>query len=636
MEVTRRSAPGCSSAIQMSHRKRLLLLFVLFAFYVIQLATYQRRIHTGSEIDLRALVAVNVMLVVVASVALALGWVLRPYLEFHMHYFNAILCSLCVAWLVLAAPAASQHTVFYTLNVIVMLSLIASDLSVTVWQSLPTHDISSLLAATTTQNPSYGQLGRDEIEERQRARDIEQGLSRTTARLSRQLALRPHRRRDSRDEHERIFTGLVVDTTDRRLCEGFRVNVSLLPQMDSNLRRDLQWTDFQQIQHVVDSSSCHIYTARWESQTVVLKLIKEERLTSPVAVAEFEIEEQVLSRLRHPNVVRLLGSGSLPRKFLVLELLAGGSLAQSLGLRADQVGSHSRPERFSLIDALRLGVSLSRALRYLHHEWSTDVHILHRDIKPDNIGWTSDGTLKLFDFGLCACVRVQREHNESYRLTGNTGTLRYMAPEVVLNRTYNQSVDVYSFAVLFWQVVSGKVPFREMGKKSFFDRVVVGGQRLKLDPKWPPTLSALLRRCWHEDKLQRPSFVDIVSELESLLRQEEELERLRRERLSNRLLRQSLIAFERLQPFFLVFLVLFFILALTIAFETEQLVLGAALAALCVGVMYSQWTSRQTRLQSRPPDLSITGQLGHLEIEEQQLTLNVMMLPLQDTVPNSQ
>ena len=70
-------------------------------------------------------------------------------------------------------------------------------------------------------------------------------------------------------------------------------------------------------------------------------------------------------------------------------------------------------------------------------------------------GFTSDGTVKLFDFGLCATIKAQREKTEQYKLTGNTGTLRYMAPEVVMGRSYNQSVDVYSFSILIWQIVTG-------------------------------------------------------------------------------------------------------------------------------------------------------------------------------------
>jgi serine/threonine protein kinase len=123
----------------------------------------------------------------------------------------------------------------------------------------------------------------------------------------------------------------------------------------------------------------------------------------------------------------LSGSGNLPRKFLVLELLSGGSLSHSLGLRPD-TQNQVWIKKFSFLETLRFGYDLALALNYLHYEWSPSIHIIHRDIKPDNIGWTLDGGLKIFDFGLCVAVKAQKDKTEQYRLTGNTGTLRYMAP----------------------------------------------------------------------------------------------------------------------------------------------------------------------------------------------------------------
>ena len=74
--------------------------------------------------------------------------------------------------------------------------------------------------------------------------------------------------------------------------------------------------------------------------------------------------------------------------------------------------------------------------------------IVHRDIKPENVGISSDGILKLFDFGLCRVVRKRLSADEAYAMTGNTGSIRYMAPEVVLKLPYTEKVDVFSFAVV--------------------------------------------------------------------------------------------------------------------------------------------------------------------------------------------
>jgi serine/threonine protein kinase len=377
-----------------------------------------------------------------------------------------------------------------------------------------------------------------------------------------------------------------VDLSEKGLCEGFRVNLGKLPQNNPNIPHNLTWEHFSHVHHLVDSSSCHIYTAFWDDLPVVLKLIKAERITSPVAVAEFEMEENILSRIRHPNIVRLLGSGTVPRKFLVLELLSGGSLSHSLGLRPDSQ-NQTWCKKFSFLETLRLAYDLSRALHYLHTEWSNSIHIIHRDIKPDNIGWTTDGHLKIFDFGLCVAVRAQREKTEQYRLTGNTGTLRYMAPEVVLGRSYNQTVDAYSFGILIWQVATGKIPFREMGKKPYFDRVVIGGQRPKLEPNWPMGFCNLLKVCWHEDKNLRPSFQKIMAELEILIKAEEDQVQKQENHLINRCSNLVLSLCLMTRPIVLFLVLGLFILALIVIIALNDTVSGSVLGMVSSFVIYA-------------------------------------------------
>ena len=79
---------------------------------------------------------------------------------------------------------------------------------------------------------------------------------------------------------------------------------------------------------------------------------------------------------------------------------------------------------------------------YLHSRCHPGASIIHRDLKPDNVGFSADGTLKLFDLGLCTCVRTIVD-DQPYAMTGCTGSLRYMAPEVTLRLPYTEKVDVY-------------------------------------------------------------------------------------------------------------------------------------------------------------------------------------------------
>ena len=157
-------------------------------------------------------------------------------------------------------------------------------------------------------------------------------------------------------------------------------------------------------------------------------------------------------------------------------------------------------------------------MNYLHQRWHNSVSVVHRDLKPDNIGFTSNGILKVFDFGLCACIKSNLQNKESkYAMTGNTGTLRYMAPEVALGECYNQSVDVYSFGIITWQIMKGRIPFEEMNKKTFFEKVVRGKYRPQTDNWWSKDLCKLLESCWHHDYRRRPSFVEVMYTLDHLI-----------------------------------------------------------------------------------------------------------------------
>ena len=80
-------------------------------------------------------------------------------------------------------------------------------------------------------------------------------------------------------------------------------------------------------------------------------------------------------------------------------------------------------------EVLRIAKDLADALDYCHTRVHGNAMIIHRDLKPENLGLTTEGRLKLFDFGLCRCVQKRSSDSDAYEMTGNTGSLRYMAPE---------------------------------------------------------------------------------------------------------------------------------------------------------------------------------------------------------------
>mmetsp|Transcript_16210 Transcript_16210/g.22136 ORF Transcript_16210/g.22136 Transcript_16210/m.22136 type:complete len:176 (+) Transcript_16210:624-1151(+) len=97
-----------------------------------------------------------------------------------------------------------------------------------------------------------------------------------------------------------------------------------------------------------------------------------------------------------------------------------------------------------------------------------------------------------------------------------------MAPEVALRKAYNEKVDVYSFGILLWQMLSGEVPFAGLSRDQFMERVACGGQRPALSAisqlsSLPEGLTRLMEQCWHASPSQRPSCASIVLTLDAII-----------------------------------------------------------------------------------------------------------------------
>jgi serine/threonine protein kinase len=104
----------------------------------------------------------------------------------------------------------------------------------------------------------------------------------------------------------------------------------------------------------------------------------------------------------------------------------------------------------------------------------------------------------------------------NYHLSQKTGTMRYMAPEVWLGKPYNSSCDVYSFAILLWEMLALEIPFHSFKSgDSFINNVFEGDTRPQIKKKWPGWLKDLLTACWSDDANSRSTMYTITQILRS-------------------------------------------------------------------------------------------------------------------------
>eukprot|EP01036_Dinobryon_divergens_P036451 gene36451-47461_t len=264
----------------------------------------------------------------------------------------------------------------------------------------------------------------------------------------------------------------------------------------------LKSTDFSSVEFLDNGSNCSVFTANLRGKKVAVKMIKERPKYPLAADSEILREADILSRVDHPNIITIHGTGEKIRKFIVLEHLEGGTLAKMLNFedrsantlsigRRRNISSRAQKNQMAVlpfVKIINIAEAIASALKFLHEEIHPDVMVIHRDLKPQNIGFSKDGQLKIFDFGLMACVRKRAQSTHTYKMSGNTGTLIYMAPEVALSKPYTEKVDIYSFGIILWQLASGVVPFSGMAREEYMHRVVRMGSRPQLLRELPAPL----------------------------------------------------------------------------------------------------------------------------------------------------
>jgi len=175
---------------------------------------------------------------------------------------------------------------------------------------------------------------------------------------------------------------------------------------------------------------------------LALKLLPALLARNARAMADLKREARIAMRLAHPNIVRVHTLEETPQAtFLVMEYVEGRTLDDLIHQRG----------RLTLDELLPIAEHVAAGLDYAHEQG-----VLHRDIKPSNILVTPDGTAKLADFGIAREMKASQT-----RITGRqtSGTLLYMSPEQVMGDELDGRSDIYSLAVVLYEVLSGKPPF---------------------------------------------------------------------------------------------------------------------------------------------------------------------------------
>lgn len=252
--------------------------------------------------------------------------------------------------------------------------------------------------------------------------------------------------------------------------------------------------------------------------------IVEDNATCAIGATDLAMEVMTLSNLYHPNIVELRGVsatgfddiGSMQGYFIILDRLHD-TVEQKLPKWKAEVSKLNplmrKEHKVHLAKRLIAAFDIASALLYLH-----DQDIMYRDLKLQNVGFDARGDIKIFDFGLARELKEEdRMSDGTYRLTGNTGTRRYMAPEVALEKCYNLSADVYSFSIVLWEICALKKAFKDYTYENHYNYVILGDTRPSKKIHWSSSIKELLTSMWSKKPSHRPDFRHILHILEEYI-----------------------------------------------------------------------------------------------------------------------
>jgi serine/threonine protein kinase len=327
----------------------------------------------------------------------------------------------------------------------------------------------------------------------------------------------------------------MADTIHRNVGETLRQS-RLIPRMDGiqlvqrhdivNVERILGSGAFSQVSSVFTRDGRR-YACKHLKQTLMGHL--EEFRTAAV---ELVYEAHMLASFDHPNILKIRGwalngvksfeEGFNDSFFLLLDVLD-----ETLDMRIERWQREQQEGLWSIVgnastvaqqfdnrylENLRVMSELASALDYIHQRG-----VIFRDAKPQNIGFLGD-RVQLFDFGLSREIPLL-DTSVPFEMSGKVGTLRYMAPEVATNQAYGVSADVYSWAMVSYEMLALEKPFDGWTREMHANIVCMQGRR-------PDTIGCsqpipiILDHAWNANPAARPTLAQFLTQLEFLEEQQ--------------------------------------------------------------------------------------------------------------------
>ncbi|KAK8887205.1 hypothetical protein M9Y10_038243 [Tritrichomonas musculus] len=258
----------------------------------------------------------------------------------------------------------------------------------------------------------------------------------------------------------------------------------------------------------------NVYLVKDQDDNEYVAKVGKEQFKDHVEEKNYIRELMILSKVNNPCTIGLKGFSFSPRfdgdgevdyendtrliknPTVILEKASGGSIRSKL----ERIQKKKKCVKWTPTKRMIALAGTAFGMKYLHSK-----HIIHRDLKPENVLLNDDLHPKITDFGLS---KIQYDNKQTI---SGTGTQMYMAPEMFQEGDFTNSVDVYAFGILAYEVITLNLPYNPKDFQNIFrfQKQIVEGKRPEFPPGVNPLLQELVCKCWDKCDMERPTFSEI-------------------------------------------------------------------------------------------------------------------------------
>ncbi|XP_068602225.1 mitogen-activated protein kinase kinase kinase 13 [Brachionichthys hirsutus] len=247
---------------------------------------------------------------------------------------------------------------------------------------------------------------------------------------------------------------------------------------------EVPFEEISELQWLGSGAQGAVFLGKFRSEEVAIKKVREQK----------ETDIKHLRKLKHPNIISFKGvCTQAPCYCIIMEYCAQGQLYEVL-----RAGRKVTPRM--LVD---WASGIASGMNYLHlHK------IIHRDLKSPNVLVTHNDTVKISDFG------TSKELSDKSTKMSFAGTVAWMAPEVIRNEPVSEKVDIWSFGVVLWELLTGEIPYKDVDSSAIIWGVGSNSLHLPVPSTCPDGFKILMKQAWQGKPRNRPSFRQILLHLD--------------------------------------------------------------------------------------------------------------------------